>query len=31
LGYLVATGAPVSSAYAELAATVRRDGEEHAA
>jgi len=31
LGYLIATWAPVSSAYAELAATVRHDGEGHAA
>jgi hypothetical protein len=31
LGYLIATWAPVSSAYAELAATVCRDGEEQAA
>jgi hypothetical protein len=31
LGYLIATGAPVASAYAEVVATVCRDGEEHAA
>jgi hypothetical protein len=31
LGYLIATGAPVASAYAELAATVCREGEGHAA
>jgi hypothetical protein len=31
LGYLIVTWAPVSSAYAELAATVCRDGEGHAA
>ena len=31
LGYLIATWAPVSSAYVELAATVRHDGEGHAA
>jgi hypothetical protein len=31
LGYLIATWAPVASAYAELAATVRSSGEEHAA
>jgi hypothetical protein len=31
LGYLIATWVPVSSAYAELAAMVRCDGEGHAA
>jgi hypothetical protein len=31
LGYLIATWAPIASAYAELAATIRRDGEWHAA
>ena len=31
LGYLTATWAPVTTAYADLAATVRSSGEEHTA